>query len=240
MSQDSNISKKLRIFYTAPHACSYLPGQESTTAFIDPDAAIDNATYTYLSERGYRRSGNYMYKPDCFRCSACISLRVPVNKHVFSRSDKRVFKRNSDLSVEIVPDIQADHYYQLYADYINQRHADGDMYPPNYQQYSDFLNNAYGNTRYAVFKNQQEQIKAVAVIDQLENGLSAVYTFYDPLEEKRGLGILAVLWQIQQAQQLGLDYVYLGYWIKQCAKMSYKTRFRPAEILINQRWLTLL
>lgn len=242
MSQDSQIYKRLKLFKTTPHPCSYIPGEEASTLFVDPEQEIDLETYTFLSERGYRRSGDYMYRPDCLSCQACISLRIPIAKYRFSRNDKRLINRNQDLTVRSIDSITEDEsFYRLYEAYINQRHQDGDMYPANQQQYSSFLNNPYGSTEYQGFYLDDELL-ALAVIDRLENGLSAVYTFYHPDSsyDKRSLGTYAILWQLQEAKQRELDYVYLGYWVKQCRKMNYKTRFRPAEILINQRWLTLL
>lgn len=240
MAKDQSKLLTLKQYTTAPHACSYLPEQEASTLFIDPQAPIDEQTYSTLSERGYRRSGHYLYKPDCLHCNACISLRIPAKKYQFSRSDKRIFKRNADLVHQQVEHIFQDEYYQLYRNYINVRHNDGDMYPPSLEQYVNFLNNAYGNTQFHTFSDSQGQLLAVAVVDKLENAFSAVYTFYEPNDNKRSLGTYAILWQLFEAQRQNIDYVYLGYWIKQCTKMRYKTRFRPAEILINQRWLTLL
>lgn len=239
MSEEYKNTQLLRQFSTAPHPCSYLPDQEASTMVIDPEAKITQQNYSYLIQRGYRRSGQYLYKPDCAQCKACLSLRIPVKQYVFSRNDKRVLQRNNDLNCQSVAHIFQDHYYRFYRDYINQRHQDGDMYPPSLDQYLGFLNNPYGNTEYHVFSDKQENLKAVAVIDRLDDGLSAIYTFFDAQENKRSLGTYAILWQIQQAQKLGLDYVYLGYWVKDCPKMNYKTRFRPAEILINQRWLAI-
>lgn len=239
MNDEHRAERHLKQFATAPHDCSYLPNQEAGTLFVDPEADIDSSTYTYLSELGYRRSGRYLYKPDCPQCQACISLRIPVKDYVFSRNDKRLLKRNSDLTSFSVEHIFHEEFYALYANYIEQRHSNGDMYPPTQEQFISFLSNGFDTTEYRVFC-QGDQLKAVAVIDHLDNGLSAVYTFYDASDDKRSLGTYAILWQIQQAQALGLDYVYLGYWVKNCQKMKYKTRFRPAEVLINRRWLTLL
>lgn len=239
MTEQYNPTKHLKQFSTAPHRCSYLPDMEASTLFIDPDATIDQHTYTYLSERGYRRSGKFLYKPDCQNCQACISLRIPVADYHFSRSERRILKRNQDLEYFQVQHIFAEPFYQLYADYICARHHDGDMYPPSEEQYRNFLNNGFGTSEFVAF-TLEKQLKAVAVIDRLDNGLSAIYTFYDPFDDKRSLGTFAILWQIDYAKKLGLDYVYLGYWVKNCEKMNYKTRFRPAEVLINKRWLRLL
>ena len=131
MSDDQDQSKKLKLFATAPHPCSYLDEQEASTVFIDPDADINQSHYTYLSECGFRRSGHFLYKPDCMNWQACISLRLPVNAYQFSRSEKRILNKNRDLQVFRSQHIFDDDYYQLYANYINHRHRDGDMYPPS-------------------------------------------------------------------------------------------------------------
>ncbi len=239
MSDEQNQNKQLKLFATAPHECSYIDGNEASTVFIDPDAEVCRDTYTYLSEHGFRRSGNFIYKPDCMQCNDCISIRIPVSNYQFSRSEKRALKKNADLSVTQVPYYCSDEHYQLYADYINVRHKDGDMYPPSEEQFKSFLNNGLHNTFFFEFR-LDNKLKAVAVVDELRGAYSAIYTYYDPSEPQRSLGTLAVLWQIQQAQQHKLDYLYLGYWVKKCDKMNYKTRFRPLEVFLNRRWLPLI
>lgn len=229
-------SVQFRLYRTEPHPCSYLPDMEATTLFVDPHAEINQDSLTYLSERGFRRSGPILYKPDCTHCQACISMRIPVAGYSFSRSERRILKNNADLSVFEVENISNDIFYALYEKYIRLRHQDGDMFPPNREQYDSFFSNPFRSTRYVVFKNDTG-VKAVAIIDNFTSGLSAVYTFYDPDEEHRSLGTLAVLWQISKARELGLPYVYLGYWVSQCRKMSYKTRFHPSEIWFNKRWI---
>lgn len=229
--------EELKLFRTSPHPCSYLD-EQATTVFIDPDAKIDKALYSQLSRHGFRRSGQHLYRPHCESCQQCILSRIPVADFSFNRSQKRCLKRNSDIRVEVVerPDMALD--YPLYARYISTRHRDGDMYPPSEEQYRTFLSAEWGVTRFARFY-REEQLIAVSVFDLLDDGLSAVYTFFDPLEHKRGLGNFAILWQIEQAHTLGLKYVYLGYWIKGCQKMSYKIHFRPLQLYIDRRWLTL-
>lgn len=229
----------LTLYKTEPHACSYIENNEAITLYIDPLAEIDQTTHTYLSEQGFRRSGPIIYKPHCMHCQECISIRIPVNAYIFSRKERRVLQKNSDLDVFAVEHIHHDDFYQLYANYIKTRHADGDMYPPNREQYDNFFSNPFGNTQFIVFKKQHE-VKAIAIIDKLNNGLSAVYTFFDPHDDKRSLGTLAVLWQIQQARTLQLPFVYLGYWVKHCQKMRYKTTFTPSEIYFNKQWITLI
>lgn len=228
----------LKLFATQPHPCSYLENREATTLFIDPDTSVDKELYSQLSELGFRRSGGHLYRPHCAQCQACVSSRIPVAEFKPNRSQRRCWRRNSDLTLAFTDDIGTDEHYQLYADYINKRHQDGDMYPPSRRQYDAFLTNEWGVTRFLEFRHQG-RLLGVAVCDQLEQGLSAVYTFFDDLEHQRSLGVFAILAQIDQAKHLGLDYVYLGYWIKDCQKMAYKTQYRPLELLIRRRWLKL-
>lgn len=231
-------STSIKLFATQPHGCSYLPEQEAKTIFIDPELEVDQNIYTQLSDSGFRRSGASLYRPHCGDCQACISVRVPVAEFKPTRNQKRCLKRNSDVEVTAVTNIDSDEHYQVYEQYINNRHSDGDMYPATREQYQGFLTSEWGCTRYLEMRVEGKLI-GVAVSDQLDNALSAIYTFFDYREDKRSLGRFAVLHQIERAKQLGIDFLYLGYWIKQCEKMSYKTQYRPIELLIEQQWLRL-
>lgn len=226
----------LRLFATHPHECSYLPGEQATTVFVDPAQEVDSKLYSSLSDRGFRRSGKHLYRPHCQQCKACLAARIPVHSFRPDRKQRRCWNRNVDLDVSSGLDINTDEHYALYAKYIEQRHADGDMYPPSRDQYSSFLSREWGVTEYLEFRHQG-RLLAVAVADRMENGYSAIYTFFDPDEERRSLGVYAVLWQIALTRELGLDNVYLGYWIKQCSKMNYKTQYRPLELLMGNRWM---
>lgn len=228
----------LKLFATHPHPCSYLDDREATTVFIDPDTPVDKPLYTALSQLGFRRSGAHLYRPQCAHCQACISCRIPVADFRPRRSQRRCIKRNRDLQLTLVDDIQTDEHYRLYADYIQRRHWDGDMYPPTRAQYRAFLSSEWGLTRYLEYR-LDGQLVGVSVCDQLGDGLSAIYTFFDSDHDRRSLGSLAILDQIAWARKLGLPYVYLGYWIKSCAKMDYKSQYRPLELLVNQRWVRL-
>ncbi len=231
--------RDLKVYTTYPHSCSYLPEQEATTLFVDPRTPVTTGLYSQLSLLGFRRSGSHLYRPNCSRCSACIPARVPVKRFKAKRNQRRCMKRNEDLSVRELPDISDDRCFALYERYIEVRHHDGDMYPPSREQYQSFLSDEWGVTRfYGMFKD--EQLVGVAVADALDDGLSAIYTFYDPDLNDRSLGTFAVLWQIKMAESLGLDYLYLGYWIKQCQKMAYKTQYRPLELYVNGNWVELL
>ena len=229
---------RLKFYATQPHACSYLPDEQATTLFLDPSQPMDVQVYADLSEMGFRRSGDHLYRPHCLRCDACTATRIPVALFNPSRQQKRIFKRNADLHVQVARPGFSEEHFDLYQRYIEQRHADGDMYPPSRDQFSTFLVRDLPFSRFYEFR-LDGRLLAVAVTDVLPNGLSAVYTFYAPDEESRSLGRYCILWQITEAERLGLEAVYLGYWIKNCKKMNYKTEYRPIELLINQRWSTL-
>lgn len=226
----------LKFYATQPHDCSYLEQQQAVTLFLDPAEPIDEEVYGRLSELGFRRSGDHLYRPHCPRCKACVPARIPVELFTPNKQQKRIYKRNQDLQVERRPPRLTDEIYQLYSRYINTRHADGDMYPPSEQQFSSFLVSDSPFCEFNEFR-LDGRLLAVAVTDRLANGLSAVYTFFDPDEPRRSLGRYAILWQIEEARRSELPVLYLGYWIRNCRKMNYKTEYRPLEMLISQRWV---
>ncbi len=228
----------LKLFATQPHPCSYIVGEQATTVFVDPEAKIDITLYSQLSLLGFRRSGGHLYRPQCNNCQACMSCRIPVSLFKANRSQRRCWQKNQDIQISTTERIDTLEHYNLYARYIESRHQDGDMHPPSEDQYKAFLTSEWGSTRYLEFRLKGELI-GVSVCDHLEDGLSAVYTFYNADLNDRSLGKFAILAQIRKAQEMGLNYVYLGYWIKQCDKMNYKTDYRPLELLVNRRWLRL-
>jgi leucyl-tRNA---protein transferase len=231
--------RDLKVYTTYPHSCSYLRDQEATTLFVDPRQPVDQKLYSKLSVMGFRRSGNHIYRPHCTHCNACIPARIPVDGFQPKRSQKRIWQRNQDLRVIGTDNIDDDAAFDLYHRYISLRHSDGDMYPPDREQYQAFLNSVWDCTRYFRFYDKG-RLSAVAVVDKLEDGLSAIYTFFDPQADKRSLGVYAVLWEIEQAREMSLDYLYLGYWIRDCQKMSYKANYRPLQVYVNSRWTTLV
>lgn len=196
---------------------------------------MDTQLYASLSEVGFRRSGDHLYRPHCQHCTACIAARIPVADFSPNRQQRRILKRNAELQVIRKRPSFNEEYYDLYRRYIEQRHADGDMYPPSRDQFATFLVRDLPFCCFFEFR-LHGRLLAIAVTDVLPNGLSAVYTFYDPDEEQRSLGRYAILWQIAETERLGLQAVYLGYWIKNCRKMNYKTQYRPIELFVNQRW----
>jgi arginyl-tRNA--protein-N-Asp/Glu arginylyltransferase len=231
--------RDLKVYTTYPHTCSYLQDQEATTLFVDPRQPVDQKLYSKLSVLGFRRSGNHIYRPHCAQCNACVPARIPVATFEPRRGQKRVWRRNQDLRVVCTDDINDDDAFDLYRRYISLRHSDGDMYPPDREQFQAFLNSVWDCTQYFRFYDGGRLI-AVAVVDILEDGYSAIYTFFDPQSDKRSLGAFAILWEIEQAREQGLEFLYLGYWIRDCQKMAYKSDYRPLQVYTNSRWTTLI
>ncbi len=220
------------------HDCSYLDGEQSRSVYVDPRADLDGTTLTLLSLNGFRRSGRLMYRPACPTCSACLPVRIRLNDFLPSRSHKRTERRNNDLTLEVsMPDGSAE-CYELYERYISERHRDGDMYPPGEQQYQDFLVSDFGTTRFLKVRHQEKLI-ACMVFDMLEDGLSAVYSFFDPDEQERSLGTWLILQLNHIALGLGLHYNYLGYYVRESRKMTYKRKFAPLDALIDGKWTLL-
>ncbi len=230
--------RELQFYATPEHPCSYLANRQAKTLFVDPKAELDRSGYSVLSDLGFRRSGPHVYRPHCNGCTACISARLPVDQFQLSRSQKRVLRRNHDLSLRITAPTMSDELYDLYQRYISARHADGDMYPPSVEQFESFLVRSEQETYFYQFRSESELL-AVAVVDQLDQGLSAIYTFFDPQVRHRSLGRYAILKQIQAAQQQQLEFLYLGYWIKGCQKMDYKIEYRPIQLLLDGQWMQL-
>ncbi|MFC0336185.1 arginine-tRNA-protein transferase [Kushneria avicenniae] len=229
--------QELRFFLTEPHDCSYLGVHKATTLFMDPQTPVDHDVYSALTLMGFRRSGTHLYRPHCQTCNACVSVRVPVGDFTPDRSLKRTERNNQDLIAIERPALFDDEHYALYERYIGARHSDGEMYPPSENQYRAFLNVANDFSRLVEFR-LSGRLVAVAAVDFLTHGLSAIYTFFDPDDafQSRSLGSWAVIWQIRRAQALGLKHVYLGYWIRESRKMGYKQRFKPLEFLHGHRW----
>jgi len=224
------------VFFATPgHDCSYLADREATTMFVDPRAHIDKKLYSQLTSLGFRRSGSHYYRPHCEQCNACIPVRLNVKDFRADRSQRRVMKKNSDLECTLVPATFRESYYQLYANYVELRHKDGDMYPPSREQFTSFLVEGATDSWFLEMRINGE-LAALAAVDLLDGALSAIYTVFDPALEHRSLGTFAVLWQIEEARRRDLPHLYLGYWIKQCRKMSYKTRFKPIEALQDGQW----
>lgn len=229
------IPPELLFYASAPHDCSYIEDEEAVTLFADPKANMTPEVYSALSDLGFRRSGEFVYAPRCPHCSACLPVRVPVGDFTPDRSQRRNWKQNQDLSVKILSAGFREEHFALYQRYIHSRHPDGSMATPDKEQYNRFFGSSWCNTHYVEFSLGDRPI-AVAVADVLTSGLSAVYTFFDPDEHKRGLGVFAVLKLIEETGKRGLPYLYLGYLIHASPKMAYKARYQPLEVYHHGRW----
>lgn len=219
---------------TQQFPCSYLADKdEQLLVFVEDNDAIETS-YSQLIESGFRRSGELIYRPHCPDCNACQSIRVLVEKFVPSRGQKRVQKRNADIEIKIGHENKAN-YYPLYEIYINHRHTDGSMFPASMEQYLGFIACNWKPPLFMEFYLRQELV-AVAVTDEVTDGLSALYTFFRPDMDKRSIGTFAILSQIQHAQSLNKQYLYLGYQVDACTKMNYKINFLPYERFFANKW----
>ena len=231
----TNQQKTPEIFLSMPHPCSYLPEKMATSLFIDPRYPLNSQEYAGYMRIGFRRSGNLVYRPHCRECSACIPVRVPAQDFSANRSQQRIWHRNRDLSVHAHgPSFDPEHF-ELYLRYQRARHPGGGMDDPDAKKYIGFLASQQINTVFYEFR-LGNRLLAVATVDVLPDGLSAVYTFFDPDEKRRALGVYAVLWEINETQRRGLPWLYLGYLIQNCRKMSYKANYRPLQAYQNGRW----
>ena len=230
--------RHLALYLTGEHACSYLPGRRARTLFVDPTARIDSATYQVLIDQGFRRSGAYFYRPACRGCAACVPVRVPVADFAPDRSQRRSRRRNAaELSLVDTPAAFKQSHFDLYLRYLGERHPQGSMADDTSEEsYRRFLVERWGGPSRFIELRLGEQLVGVAVTDILEQGLSAVYTFFDPTISERSPGTFAILGQIETARRIGVPYLYLGYWLRDSPKMRYKDRFRPIEAWDGHGW----
>ena len=224
-------------FYLSPdHDCTYRARETARTLFVDPSFPMNLDAYQELIDHGFRRSGGHVYRPYCPRCQACVALRVPAQAFRPKRSQRRCWKKNRPvLDVRVRPAGFDDEHFELYRRYTGGRHPEGSMREATPEVYLDFLAASWTETHFCEFR-RNGRLVAVAVTDMLPRGLSAVYTFFEPELESLSLGVFAVLWQIEQAKNLGLPWLYLGYWIEDCRKMHYKEEYRPVEAWTGSEW----
>ena len=226
----------IQFYTTAPYACSYLSGRMARSQVASPSHAIDTPMYSELMRNGFRRSGIFTYRPQCDHCDACVPVRIPVDDVVLDRSQRRARKRHVGLQALDVPLRFCEEHYILYQRYQAMRHSGGGMDHDSREQYTQFLLQSSVETHLVEFRDRQNILRMVSVIDRLTDGLSSVYTFYDPDVSKASYGTYGIIWQIEACQRLNLPYLYLGYWIEKSPKMAYKTRFRPLEGRIGGQW----
>lgn len=227
--------QRIKLYQGSISECSYLDNRQAINIYADPHHPHPRAVYNQLIKRGFRRSGEYVYKPGCTHCSACVPVRIRCAEFNTRRTDRRNLKLNSDVTVDFRPARLTDEYFDLYKRYLHARHPDGGMDNPEPEDFERFLLNPWGETLFVEVRHEK-RIIAVAVTDATTDGLSAVYTFFDPNENPRGLGRYCILQQIQLCLSMSFEYLYLGYWVDGCQKMHYKTDFRPQEQFDGQQW----
>jgi len=226
---------RIPLAITQQFDCSYLPNRTEQLIFVQPKLQLTAGAYEDLMAQGFRRSGDDVYRPHCPQCNDCQSLRIIVNDFAPSKSQRRLLAKNRQLEMKVSPRMKAS-YFPLYQQYINARHSDGSMYPPNEEQLNSFSQSQWSTIEFIELYHQQ-QLVSVAIIDKTPNALSAVYTFFDPKFDKLSLGSYNILLQIEYAAKNNIEFVYLGYFINACASMKYKQKFIPNQRFIDDSWI---
>jgi arginine-tRNA-protein transferase len=233
-------TKNLRFFLTAPSPCPYLPGRKERKVFTALDGVDAGALHDALTNAGFRRSQNIAYRPSCDACDACISARVPVEQFVFTRRWRKIMLRNADLTRSLRPAQATEEQFRLLRRYLGSRHADGGMADMTFTDFAAMVEESAVHTHVVEYRYsagpERGALAAAALVDALGDGLSMVYSFFDPEETRRSLGVYTILDHIQQARAAGFGYLYLGYWIPGSDKMHYKSEFRPLELLLGGEW----
>jgi arginine-tRNA-protein transferase len=233
-------TKNLRFFLTAPSPCPYLPGKRERKVFTALEGLDAESLHDVLTNNGFRRSQNIAYRPSCDACEACVSARVPVERFEFSRRWRKVMAKNADLARALRPAEASPEQFRLLKRYLNSRHAEGGMADMSYGDYAAMVEETAVRTHVVEYRHtggeKTGELAAAALVDVLGDGLSLVYSFFDPAETKRSLGVYTILDHIQQARAAGFAHVYLGYWIPGSEKMDYKAHFRPLELLLGGEW----
>ena len=230
-------ARLLQHFYrTGPLPCPYIPGQVERNLFTEMRGPGAPALHDQLAKAGFRRSHHIAYRPSCPSCNACVPVRVDVAGYRPRRSHRRIVARNGDLVAAQLPASATREQYALFRLYQRQRHSGGEMSAMSFADYHAMVEDSSVETHVIEFRSADTRLRACCLLDRLGDGLSAVYSFYDPGETTRSLGTLMVLDLIRRARESNLQYVYLGYWIAASDKMAYKTRFNPLQALGRSGW----
>ncbi len=232
--------QKLQFYVTTPYQCGYLPNQLAQSLIASPQYLVNTQVYSGLIQQGFRRSGKFAYRPHCENCRACTPVRLVLEHYTPSRSQQRAFKQHQQLFVKILPLGFHENHYTLYAQYQRIRHSEDDLQNTltndDAEQYRQFLCHSNVESLMIEFSDAEGNIKIVSVVDVVEDGISAVYTFYDASERKNSYGTFAIVWLSAWTKTLQLPYLYLGYWIENSRKMAYKQLFKPLEKLMDGEW----
>lgn len=229
-------TRPLQFYLTAPGPCPYLPRRRERKVFAHLDGPDSPNLNDALTGAGFRRSQSIIYRPACDDCDACVSARVPVDQFVPSRNQRRVLNRNADLRYVERPPSATDEQFALLNRYLNSRHGDGGMAGMSFGDYALMVSDTPTDTVLGEYRDAEGGLAAAVLLDRLADGVSLVYSFFEPEQEARSLGTFIILDQIRRAGARPGARVYLGYWISGSRKMAYKARFRPLEVLRHGGW----
>ncbi len=233
-------NRRPQFFYTtAPLPCPYLPGRTERKIVTELTGPEAEALHDRLSRAGFRRSHNIAYSPVCPGCTACIPIRILAGQFEPNRAQRKLVRLNADVTAHELPARATAEQYALFQRYQRARHGDGDMAAMGFYDYRAMVEDTPITTGMVEFRDAGDRLLGACLTDWLSDGLSAVYSFFDPEQDRRSLGTWAILWLVERTRALGLPYVYLGYWVPESRKMSYKSRFRPSEVLSGGAWRVL-
>ena len=224
-------------FATAPVPCPYIAGRAERKLIVELTGREAAVFYDDLSRAGFRRSHRFAYRPSCQACDACVPVRIAVERFAHSRSTRRVRNLNRALTGALVPARATQEQYRVFQEYQRSRHRDSEMAEMTYGDYRAMVEDTPVRTATVEFRDEGGRLIAATLLDRLDDGLSAVYSFYAPEAERQSLGTWSILWLVEECQRRALPYVYLGYWIAQAPKMAYKGRFPALERLGPDGWM---
>lgn len=233
--------RRLRFYLTAHAPCPYLPGREERKVFAHIPMSEGAGVNDTLTQSGFRRSQNVAYRPACRACDACLSVRVPASRYVFSRTERRTLERNGDLTRHLVEAEATREQYDLLRRYLSARHAGAGMSDLSWLDYVAMVEDTTVRTHILEYRTASKDggpgdLVAAVLVDLLSDGLSLVYSYYEAGDARRSLGSFMVLDHVVQARSASLPFVYLGYWVPGSEKMGYKSKFEPLEVLRGQVW----